>query len=294
VYIQINQDFNIIREKESNNDSKYIGKIFDSNNYGKFKVIGIVKLTDNGHKLYLCEFIDTGFKTIRQAGDIIRGRVMDNLKPTIKNKACIGLVENGATHKYYNKWVRMLQRCEDELKPTYNYVNVCDNWLRFDRFLDEISDILGYQECIKYCDYWEIDKDILYYGNKEYNQERCCIIPQKLNKFITNKQINNDYCDIGVSYNLKLSKFRSRIHHNNKIEHLGYFSTIKEASDRYYERKIEILKEYLEEYYWLPEKIKKGLFTFINNQYSIAINTVHSQEELDRVKKLIEEEKKKK
>lgn len=45
--------------------SEIVGKTFESNSYGKFKVVKKEGRTKYRHRLYLVEFLETGYQTQR-------------------------------------------------------------------------------------------------------------------------------------------------------------------------------------------------------------------------------------
>lgn len=81
---------------------------------------------------------------------------------------------------FYNAWVNMLSRAYSvktlKRQPTYEGTTVCKEWHTFSVFRTWMEK----QE-------WEgnqLDKDLLVQGNKEYNPETCCFLPQTINNFI--------------------------------------------------------------------------------------------------------------
>ena len=80
----------------------------------------------------------------------------------------------------YHTWWKMLRRCYDEKRlethPTYKDCFVCDEWLTFSNFLTWMitQDWDGKQ----------LDKDLLFRGNKIYSPNTCCFIPRRVNIFL--------------------------------------------------------------------------------------------------------------
>lgn len=64
---------------------KYLGKVFQSNSYGAFKVTKHIS-----HTQVKVVFIETGYETITQLGLIRRGEVKDCFKPTVQGFGIIG------------------------------------------------------------------------------------------------------------------------------------------------------------------------------------------------------------
>lgn len=88
---------------------------------------------------------------------------------------------NGKPTKVYNHWRDMLRRCYDPYylnkEPTYIDCYVCEEWHNFQNFSEWF-----------YKHYYEIpnerielDKDILFKGNKIYSPETCILVPQRIN-----------------------------------------------------------------------------------------------------------------
>ena len=65
-----------------------IGQVYPSKSCGDFEVICI-----ESYKRIKVRFIDTGFETWAQGGQITDGRISDKLSPTIYGVGILGLVE---------------------------------------------------------------------------------------------------------------------------------------------------------------------------------------------------------
>ena len=92
--------------------------------------------------------------------------------------------ENGKHTREYTLWTNMLRRCYSdkfhEKYPTYKDCTVCDRWLVFANFLEDLPLIEGY-ELWKNGNGYCLDKDIKQQGikNKVYSLDTC--------KFINNR-----------------------------------------------------------------------------------------------------------
>ena len=89
-----------------------------------------------------------------------------------------------------HKWGNMLQRCFDdkfkEKYPTYKDVTCCKRWLCFSYFLEDLE-ILKQEYNWNVDEKLQLDKDILYKGNKLYSLENCVLVPDWINKSIYKK-----------------------------------------------------------------------------------------------------------
>lgn len=163
-------------------DLLYPGAVFESSNYGKYKILG--KSADDSRKnRFIVQFIDTGTTSNVDAASIRRGSVKDIYAKKILNVACVGNTTAticGKTKREYNLWYHMIDRCYGENKKyaTYKDYSVSEEWLCFEYFEQQISLIKNYDKWIADPSY-QLDKDIYSRengGNKIYSVETCCFI----------------------------------------------------------------------------------------------------------------------
>ena len=91
----------------------------------------------------------------------------------------------GKDKKSYQCWSNMLKRCYNKnvhnKQPTYKDCSVCNEWLcyaNFEKWYDEnYYEIEGERT--------ELDKDILFKGNKVYSPITCIFVPQRINTLFT-------------------------------------------------------------------------------------------------------------
>lgn len=125
---------------------------------------------------------------------------------------------------YYKKWVSMLSRCySDKYQqkyPTYIDCIVCESWKTFSNFRKWMET----QE-------WEgkdLDKDILFTGNKIYSPETCVFVHSRVNRFLLDRGRCRGDCLLGVSK--KKSGFEAFCGDGkNYQEYLGTYRTSEEA-----------------------------------------------------------------
>lgn len=84
----------------------------------------------------------------------------------------------------YDKWANMLHRCYSEnthaRQPTYKDCSVDPHWHNFQNFAKWFEE--NYNN--EYMQDWQLDKDILFEGNKVYSPETCCFVPREINIMI--------------------------------------------------------------------------------------------------------------
>lgn len=98
-----------------------------------------------------------------------------------------GVTLNGVRYRTnaYSVWTDLKKRsrvCSGVAKhcPTYLGCSVSKEFENFQFFANWCHAQIGYS-----IEGYEIDKDILVPGNKEYHPDRCCFVPQALNTFIS-------------------------------------------------------------------------------------------------------------
>lgn len=139
---------------------------------------------------------------------------------------------------FYEQWKSMIGRCySDKWKekyPTYNNVVCCGEWLVFSKF----------KQWMKEQDYQEkqLDKDIIFIGNKIYSSATCAFVLPKTNKFVIACDASRGEWPLGTSYDKAAEKFRARCRNpfTAKEEHLGYFTTPEAAHEAWRQRKYEL------------------------------------------------------
>lgn len=149
---------------------------------------------------------------------------------------CHGALDHqtgGHTLKY-SKWYGALQRVYDKnetTRPTYLDCTLHNSWLRFSAFskwydMQPYHDVKGYN----------LDKDLLVPGNKEYGPDTCLIIPQSLNTMIISRPVSvGDSASVyrGVRYAPGRTKPWKAVASvgETSAKVLGYFTTEDEAGE---------------------------------------------------------------
>ena len=169
--------------------------------------------------------------------------------PSVYGHGYLGIDKNGNVPKTkefkdgkwcstweYNKWRNMLKRCFDskfkEKHPTYKDITCCDRWLCFANFLEDFA-ILKNEYNWNVDEKLQLDKDILYKGNKLYSLENCVLVPDYINfLFLKNDAVRGD-CPIGVSYHKGAKKYQAFCNINGKLKGLGLYNTPLEAFNVY-------------------------------------------------------------
>lgn len=179
---------------------------------------------------------------VGQKGQLVYGvGINDSPYPVYKTTKLNGKRKIIWNCPFYRVWNRMLERCYSEKTikrhQTYEGCSVHDDWHSFMNFKSwmENQDWEGK----------ELDKDLLFEGNKVYGPETCLFITQSLNCFTTEIKSNNSGLPIGVWRVGVSDKFNSACNNpiTGKREYLGTFQTADLAHQAWKKHKNEIAIE---------------------------------------------------
>lgn len=142
---------------------------------------------------------------------------------------------------YHRTWKSMLARCYSEKlqerSPTYKGCSVSEEWLTFSSFKAwmESQDWEGK----------ELDKDLLFEGNKIYSPDTCVFVSGVVNLFTIDRGYDRGEWLIGVHWDKQQEKFRAQCSNPfaGKQEYLGRFTSEQEAHNAWRKRKLELAHE---------------------------------------------------
>lgn len=167
------------------------------------------------------------------------------LKPTMCGIGYAG-TERDSKSVSYIKWHDMIHRSYNAKfhirNPQYKDCEVCEEWKNYSNFK------VWYETHCYGDTVLDLDKDILYKGNKVYSPETCCLVPHIINTvFINGKKDRGDY-PIGIYFDKDKNKFRAECNILGKQTKLGYFKTLEEAFQTYKKFKENVIRETAEKY----------------------------------------------
>lgn len=222
----------------------YVGQVIESNNYGKFEIIGIVDNFTVYHK-----FIKTGWVGKATACKTRIGDVKDYRLPDIYGVGynTLGKMPLKRTNKKMlsakSKWLDMLNRCygNNNRMPTYKKCSVSEEWHDFANFwcwYDKVCDVDDKTS-------FHLDKDLLVKGNTLYSKDTCCLVPRKINNVLVSKISNkNTDLPVGIHFHERRSKYQTYCNDfSGKRHSLGYYLTQEEAYTVYKSFKQKVLEE---------------------------------------------------
>ena len=139
---------------------------------------------------------------------------------------------------YYAAWTSMLVRCYSkkslEIRPSYIGTSVCSEWL----YASEFKKWMEQQDWCGKC----LDKDIVVPGSRLYSPDTCAFVLPATNSFVTASDASRGAYPVGVHLYKRTGKYQAYCENpfSGKLEHLGYFSTPKEAHEAWRKRKHEL------------------------------------------------------
>lgn len=175
--------------------------------------------------------------------------INDSLYQTHRHEFINGKSRTVETCPYYATWTGMLRRAYCPRykmeHPTYEIVEVCEDWLFFTRFKSWMVTQI-----------WEdlqLDKDILFPANKVYSPETCVFIPQQINKALTGTSKSRSDTPFGVNHDHQTDGYQawgpSGV--SGKRKFLGRFVCKMQAHKAWQKCKLKTLNELLT---WYREK----------------------------------------
>ena len=195
-------------------------------------------------------------------------------KSIAKRKAIFGVGANDASYvttptgngvtlrdPAYIAWVNMLTRAYyqklHDRQQTYSDVTVCKEWHSFSAF--RAWWLANYRED------WQLDKDLLVVGNREYGPDACIYIPAWLNTFTIYRGASRGELTIGVSLYKKTGRYQSHCCNpiTGKRHGLGYFTTLEAAHDAWIKCKLELADQLKPEMDAIDQRIYPNVVTIV-------------------------------
>lgn len=212
-------------------------------------------------------------------GNIQKKEVTDIFCPSIQGVGYLGKTtctnKDGKVKESYYKWYDMLRRCYNlnyHLKrPTYKDCSVYEEWKCFANFEKDYEELLkenNFPEDIEL----DLDKDIIFKGNKIYSKENCVLVTKRINTLFIKSNKSRGSFPIGVYYKKKhvATPYSTSLsimeNGKSKKMYLGYFKTPELAFEAYKTAKENYIKQVADEY------VKLGYITKESRLFRALIN----------------------
>lgn len=160
----------------------------------------------------------------------------------------------------YDTWKGMLRRCYSEtmkiVRPTYIPCTVSENFKSYSYFYEWCHRQVGFGVAG-----FEIDKDILKKGNKEYSENTCAFVPFQLNSLFIKTNKSRGCLPIGVSKNG--NGFKACCNKENKHYIIGQFKNSLDAFFAYKDFKETHIKEMAEKWrYEISDEVYDAMMNY--------------------------------
>ena len=174
---------------------------------------------------------------------LIAGVGINDADYVVEKKEVVGYTEQGKAIRktvwlcpFYLKWRNMIRRCYNEKvlirQPSYVGCFVSKEWHSFMTFRSwmEKQDWKGKQ----------LDKDILFPGNKIYSEGTCVFVDQKVNNFLVDSAAIRGEWPMGVNFDKCSGKFKAQAWDadSGKTKYLGLYESPEQAHNAWLTEKI--------------------------------------------------------
>lgn len=141
-------------------------------------------------------------------------------------------------------WKEINKRCKvgGYFQEKYQtYIGCLNGFCNFQEFAEWANSQYGYRLKNENNHFWDLDKDLKVFGNKEYSKDTCIFVPHRINKLLVPS--NKGPLPTGVASIKNSKKFRSKSKWNNKEINLGYFDCPFEAHKAWQRYKIDLIRK---------------------------------------------------
>jgi hypothetical protein len=159
----------------------------------KTKNYGVAEIIGEGSKYgyYKVRFRDTNHIDEFRKDAIIKGEIRDKWAVSLCGVGVIGDIKTRGKYKqYYTLWHNMITRCYNHSNKAYDNVSVCDRWLIFQYFYEDIPLIDGWNKEQFEKGLIVLDKDIKQRNQKHkvYSPQTCSWVSAHQNSVIQDNQ----------------------------------------------------------------------------------------------------------
>lgn len=233
------------------------GDIFPTNKCGNVTVIRYGGMKDVDIK-----FNDTGTILTTSTNNIRGGELKDKYRPSVCRVGFVGegsyktSIKSVLTSAYI-RWCEMLRRCYSEKAVGWSRyggrgVTVCKEWHNFQNFSEWFY--------LHYTEGYEIDKDIINQGAREYNPDNCRFVPPRVNALLLNRHSARGAYPVGVCYCKSDTGYNYQANVNvveQGQEYLGAYTTPEAAFEVYKKAKLIIMERVAKDHYERGEITKE-------------------------------------
>lgn len=161
----------------------------------KIEILGKAEYNNESKHYFVIRFLNSGYMKRINSSQLAH-KIDDPCQPTVYGRGIVGVGKhrtnsNGKQTKEGVLWYNMLMRCYSESylekTPTYRGCEVCERWLNFQLFCEDLPKLTNYEHWCEDTFKWNLDKDCLVEDNKIYSPETCMFLTSSFNTTISNK-----------------------------------------------------------------------------------------------------------
>lgn len=240
------------------------------------KRIGETKVNNFGSKATVIDYIDSrnvyikfdnGYQTKCTWGAFTKGSFVSPYCKTIFEVGYLGEGKYLVSDRWYIFWNSLIQRVhykKHKSRKYYENVSINEDWYNYQNFAKWAEE--NYYEIPNH--QMQIDKDILFKGNKIYSSGTCVFVPQLINTLFTKSDKVRGDLPIGVYWFKEGKNYRAQCSYISeygkyKNKYLGGYSNPTDAFMAYKlfkERHIKDIADRFKEY--IPQKLYDALYNY--------------------------------
>lgn len=171
--------------------------------------------------------------------------------------------------KEYATWRGMIGRCYHRTEnrkiayKRYDGCSVSDFFKYYSNFYEWANKQKGFG-----VSEFDLDKDLLFKGNRVYSEDRCVFLPSEINTAIQANRSDRGEHPIGVYFHKQTGGFIARMKRKNIDIHIGLYKTPEEAFANYKVEKESYLKHLAEK--WKSQIDDRAYIALMNYKVSIT------------------------
>lgn len=199
-------------------------------------------------------FVETDYETSTIWQWVVAGSVKDPYFRSVHGEGYLGEGQYRRDSHEYSLWKAMLQRVHT--MSNYSEVRVSERWTCLQHFGKDINRMENYGQSD-----FQLDKDLLFPGNKVYSRSKCCFIPREVNAALTSLLVSKES---GV-FQTRSGKWEVKLYEFGKQIGRQVFSDVETAKVFRMKHKVDYLKRLANKYKdELPplgyRNLKSGIF----------------------------------
>jgi len=170
-------------------------------------------------------------------------------------------------------WEGIESRCKRHVK----YLESGNLFESFDAFVEWSLCSRGYLEKNANGRYWEIDKDILVEGNRDYSVSTCAYVPKYINNLLLSADdVRGDY-PLGVHLHRQTGKFRAKCKGlDGKNCHIGLYQTAEDAHNAWQRYKSGVIIAKVDDYSRHPAMSEAVCEALLNRAFKLEQNAANN------------------